>query len=197
LQSPVREQIRLDGRWRVRPASEHAVSVFVPGAWEEKRVLVEPELGAAWASVQAGETSLQPEPEGGAFVAGPHLTPGQWNTIALQDGAPIGGKLVATEQLYIAGLNAAPASNRSLAVRIRLGGDERSARNAGLLSIVLTLTAPTGKLVAGTDLTIAARTRDLSVELPLPGAKAGLLRLKATLCAGEQILDNARVDFQA
>jgi hypothetical protein len=199
LQSPIREQIRLDGRWQARPVEDHAVSVFVPGAWEEKRVVLEPAPGIAWADALAGGTSLPREPETGVYTAGPHLAPGQWNTVSLPDGDPAGGRLVASAHLHICCLEAAPASNRSLAVRVKLDGPEggAAAQGAGLLSIVLTLTAPDGSLLGGTDLTIASRTRDLSVELPLPGTRSGAFRLKATLCADEQILDNARIDFHA
>jgi hypothetical protein len=160
----------LAGRWQTRPVDERAVSVFVPGSWRSKHIALQQ------ASGRQADTQVQP---------------GQWNTVETA-GDTAGARLVASHPLRITSLEASSANRRSLAVRVRLAGPDEA--GAGLLSIVLSLTDTGGQLVGGTELIIAAKTRDFSVELPLP-ARRGAYRLKASLCAGERVVDNARIDL--
>jgi hypothetical protein len=168
VQNPIREQIKLDSQWQTRPIDAETVGVFVPGAWAGREVTVQPAHGHAGT-----------------------VEPGGWNALRLNETE--GARLEAAHPLHITSLEASAANQRSLAVRLRLSAPDGAAV-AGLLTIVLSLTATSGKLVGGTDLTVGARTRDLSVELPLPSPH-GTYRLKAALCAGERVIDNARVDI--
>lgn len=204
VQNPIREQIRLDERRHAHSINGQNVSVFVPGSWAGARVVLKPGTRAAWTGAEAGGKDLPHDAHEHVWSAGEALEPGQWNTVKAHGGQTAEGRLEATPHLHLAGLEAKAASQRSLAVRVRLDGPEpaptdaetvNGARLGALLTVVLSLTAADGRLVGGTEVTLGRRARELTVELPAP--RHGLYRLKAVLCEGEQIIDNARIDFQA
>jgi len=175
VQNPIREQIRLDGRWQARQIDDQSVSVFVPGSWTEKNVLLKP----------AGDRS-ETETE-----SAPAVQPGQWNTVEVAGGLT-GTKLEACNDLHITGLEATNAGRGCLSVRIRLTG---TVAEPSLLNIAFSLTAADGRRVGGMDLVVGHKTRDLTVEMPLDAGLAGPCRLKAALCCGDQVVDNARTDI--
>lgn len=174
MQNPIREQIRLDGRWQARQIDGTSVSVFVPGSWTEKNVLLKP---ADDSSATESETD-------------PGVEPGQWNTIEVAGGLA-GTKLQACNELHITALEATNAGRGCLSVRIRLTG---TVADPCLLSLAFSLTAADGRRVGGMDLVVGHKTRDLSVEMPLDASLTGPCRLKAVLCCGDQVVDNARTD---
>lgn len=191
MESPIREKIRLDG-WQARPVNGRTASVFVPGPWNDKRVVLKPGSSPAWSTAQIGNTELTREQGEDAWKASPALRPGHWNTVTT-DGDTPGSRLEASAPLHITALEGRAANQKSLAVRVRLNGPEET--QPGLLTIVFSLTSVIGRLAGGTEVTVSSRTRDLSVELPLPDSR-GLYRLKAALCAGDRVIDNARIDVQ-
>lgn len=190
MESPIRDQIRLDGLWQTRHQGSRAVSVFVPGSWADKKVLLKPASAGEWTAAQVGTTPLSPDRDEEGWLAGPHLKAGQWNTVQT-DGHTAGGRLVASEPIHMVGLEARVANQRSVSVRIRLDGGEEQ----GLLGIVITLSSAAGAHVGGAELTVTGRTRDLTVEVPVKSYRPGTYRLKATLSAGDRVVDNARLDL--
>ncbi|HYG56520.1 MAG TPA: hypothetical protein VD902_00430 [Symbiobacteriaceae bacterium] len=191
MESPIRDQIRLDGRWQTRPLGTRAVSVFVPGSWAEKKVVLKPAATRSWSAAEAGSAQLDYDAREQGWQAGPHLNVGEWNAVST-DGDTSGGRLVASNPLHITALEARVANQRSVSVRIRINGEE----DAGLLGIVLTLSSATGAHIGGTEITVTGKTRDLTVEVPVKGVRPGVCRLKATLSTSDRVVDNARIDLQ-
>ena len=190
MESPIRDQIRLDGRWQTRPLDARTVSVFVPGPWAEKKVVLTSDAASGWTAAEVGGVPLRQDTTEQGWSASPHLKVGHWNTVQT-DGHTAGGRLVASEPLHIVGLDAKSANQRSVSVRIRLeGGDEQ-----GLIGIVITLSSAAGAHVGGNEMTVSGRTRDLTVEVPVKSYRPGAYRLKAALLAGDRVVDNARVDL--
>lgn len=173
MQNPIREQIRLEGRWHTRRIDENSVSVFVPGSWADKQVIL-----------RAGEE--------GDWRAEPHLQPGQWNTVDLPSNAADGARLVASEDLHITRLQAGTVGSRSLGIRISLAG---AVADPCLLTLDFTLTAADGRRVGAMDVVVSSKNRDLSLEMPLTVPLTGPHRLKATLSCGERVVDNGRIDI--
>lgn len=205
VHSPIREQIKLADRWHVCPVNEREASVFVPGPWGEKQVVLMAGNGEAPSAVRIENQDLERSQAEGIWQAGEHLNPGQWNHVAAADGNMAGARLVASNPLHISRLEATSASPHSLSVRVRLtdapvakapaeGGEAPCLRSAGLLTLFFTLMTPDGQQVAGMEITLGRRTRDLSVEMPCHSPLAGSYRLKAALCNEEYVIDNARVD---
>jgi len=173
VQNPIREQIRLDGRWQTRRIDDHSVSVFVPGSWADKQVVLR----------SGEEKDLRAEP---------NLQPGQWNTVELPADTPDGTRLVASDDLRITRLQASVAGNRKLGIRIALAG---AAPEPCLLTLDFALTAADGRRTGAMDAVVSSKNRDLSLEMDLPAPLTGPHRLKATLSCGERVVDNARIDI--
>jgi hypothetical protein len=98
-----------------------------------------------------------------------------------------------SHSLYIDSLQVTDASERSLSIAVRLSGDDEG--QLQLLHLVFTLTAVNGAQVGGMEVTIGRKTRGLTIEMPLPARLRGTYRLKASLCAGETVIDDARIDI--
>gem|GEM_PF-6506080 len=139
------------------------------------------------------------------WAAGPHVKVGEWNSVSVAEGHVSHGRLVASEAMHLTSLEASAKEHR-LSIRVRLAkteGEEPEAnspdgptlRGLNLLSLVFTLTAVDGRQMGGMEVTIGRKTRDLSVEMELPTALSGPHRLKACLCSGDHVLDNARIDL--
>lgn len=206
LQSPIREQIKLDNQGQARPVDAASTSVYVPGPWKDRRVLLVPGVTETWSAARIDDTELPYDQEEQGWVATGRLDPREWNMVAAANGFVSGARLVASNQLHIASLEATPADRR-LSVRVRLatsepactdagGGESPCFLSAGLFTLFFTLTAADGRQVGGMEVTVGRRTRDLSVEVPLPAGLTGSHRLKAVLCADDAVLDNARTDLQ-
>ncbi|HYF93825.1 MAG TPA: hypothetical protein VD969_16555 [Symbiobacteriaceae bacterium] len=192
MQNPIREQIKLDGRWQVRRIDAESVSVFVPGSWTEKDVILKPGVGHVAVEAAINGQPLVPENAEQGFRTDQQLSPGEWNTVRVA-GDLDGARLVARNDLHITALEAVGAVKNSLSVRIRLAGE---IAGPCLLSLDFSLTAADGCRVGGMEIVVGSKTRDLSVEMPLGASLTGPYRLKATLCCGERVVDNARVDIQ-
>ncbi len=185
----MREQIRLDSRWQTRNAAEGRVTVFVPAPWADKHVVLQPAQGQNWTGASLEGAPLQRNPAGEWNAAS--VQPGAWNSVTVADGTADGARLVASDQLHISALDASVASDRSLSVRVRLSDGAR-----GPVIIVFTVSAHDGRQVGGTELLLSRKTREVSVEIPLPNIRAGHYRLKATVSDGDHVVDNARLDVK-
>lgn len=163
--------------------------MFVPAPWSDKRVVLKPAEGQNWSEASVEGERLERGSSG--EWAAESVRAGAWNTVAVDGGTTAGARLVASGRLHIQSLEASGASERSLSVRVRLSEGAR-----GMVTIILTLTAPDGRQTGGTEVTLGRKTRDLSVELPLVGARSGQYRLKATLVDGDQVVDNARTEVK-
>jgi hypothetical protein len=197
VQNPIREQIKLDGRWQARRIDDQSVSVFVPDSWTDKAIVLREGEGHPLEQPSVGGAALKSDLAEPGWRAEAHVVPGEWNTVSAT-GDMTGARLEAGNDLHITSLEAVSANQRSLAVRVRLAGSsgEVSAeKTLCLLSLEFTLTAPDGRQVGGMDLVVGNKTRDLSVEMPVPAALGGPHRLKATLCCNDRVVDNARIDL--
>lgn len=193
MQTPIREQIRLDGRWQARRLDSESVSVFVPGSWTEKKVLLRPgEKGEPTAAEANGEHLASDQEEPG-WQADPSLQLGHWNTVRVSGGLE-GTRLVARDELHITRLEASPGGKNGLAVRICLHGGKLE--TPGLLILDFSLTATDGQHVGGMSVAVGSRTRDISLEMPVTVTLHGVFRLKATLSHGDRVVDNARIDLE-
>lgn len=153
-----------------------------------------------WSAAHIGERSLERDPETGNWQADNTLTAGQWNTVSAEDGEITGAKLTASSVLHISQLEVSCLLERGLSIRIQLAGHEQLPGGTAptglagrLLTLYFTLTTPSGEELGGMDVTIAPKTRGLSIEMPLPRSVSGTYRLKACLCSGETVIDNARI----
>jgi hypothetical protein len=205
MQSPIREQVRLADRWQARQENATEASVFVPGPWGGKQVILVGGEGQALADVRVGGSEPEPGSEPNSWVANTNLTPGGWNQVKA-DGDLSGARLEASNPLHIARLEATVASERSLSVRVRItdaviaeappeGGEAPCLLSAGLLSLFFTLTTPEGRQVSGMEVMLGRRTREISIEMPSPEPLSGSYRLKAALGTDEYVIDNARIDL--
>lgn len=194
MQSPIREQLRINDRWHARQLSEKAARVFVPGPWANRRVVLTPHTGANWSAARIGEHALEQEPQGGSWKVDSALTPGEWNTVTAEDGALTGAQLTASSVLHISDLEATAVSDRCLSIRIKLAGHEQQvSAPADLLTIYFSLTDASGEQAGGLEVTIAPKSRGLSIEMPLSRKLSGTYRLKASLCNSVSVIDNARI----
>ena len=173
MQNPVREFIRLTGRWVSERRSGNAADVFVPGAW-------------------VGESLTVREASGEVRPVAVEVTPGEWNRVET-NGPVDGARLEAANPLQFTGLEVTPAGEKSLAARVRLS--EATGMPKALLTLVFTVTAPDGRQVGGQEVTVSTRTRDLSLEIPLSEPARGNYRLKVSLCMDDRVLDNARLEI--
>lgn len=188
MENPVREQIKLTDRWQARPLNDRTASVFVPGAWEGKTIVVEPSPDSSWLPALA---------EG--------LVAGAWNIVTVPEGGTVAdASLVAREQVHIADLQVRTVTPQMLSIRVRLaggmppsttagGGEAPCLRETGLLTLCFTLTAADGRQAAGAEIAITPGTCDVQMDMPLLKSTAGAHRLKVALCAAENIVDNARL----
>ncbi|HEY3364813.1 MAG TPA: hypothetical protein VGK74_07175 [Symbiobacteriaceae bacterium] len=174
MQNPVREFIRLTGRWVSERRSGHSADVFVPGAW-------------------AGESLAVREASGEVRPVDLGVTPGGWNHVET-NGPVDGARLEAANPLQITGLEVSPAGEKSLAARVRLS--ETPGAPKALLTLVFTATAPDGRQVGGQEVTVSTRTRDLTLEIPLSEPARGSYLLKVSLCMDDRVLDNARQEIE-
>lgn len=152
-------------------------------------MVLQPGKGQEWTSASVEGESLQPAETGG-WRATP-VRPGTWNSVSTEGGSVEGARLVAVGSLHISSLEATVAPDRSLSARVRLSEGAQ-----GPVTITLTVTAPDGRQVGGTDVVLSRKTRELSVALPLSNARAGDYRVKATLSDGEHLVDNARTEVK-
>lgn len=191
MQNPIREQIKLDGRWQAKPLDAESVSAFVPGSWTDKSVILKPGEGSDLNAVMVGGELLQSAQDEPGWQTAPQLNPGQWNTVQVT-GDLTGARLETSDPFHISRLEAANQGRDAVNVRIGLTG---SPGTPCLLSLHVSLTAADGRHIGGMELVVGNKTRDLSAALPLAAPYAGPVRLKATLCCGERVIDNARVDI--
>jgi hypothetical protein len=82
--------------------------------------------------------------------------------------------------------------DQTLAMMITLGQPDGEA-TWGALQLCFTLTACDGRQVGGLICPAFASGAPFSVDLPLPPGLLGPHRLKATLSAGENLMDSARI----
>lgn len=166
IDTPIREQVRLDNRWHARPLDQQSASVFVPAPWAEKQVALK---------------------TGDGRQAHPQLEYGTWNAVATGDEPVNGARLVAGDALHISSLEASVASERSLSVRVRLS-------EPGAVNLFFSLTRANGKQVGWAEVTVGRKTGDLTVEVPLAEPLTGPHRLKASLSVNDHVIDNARIE---
>jgi len=170
METPIRDQIRLDNPWQSQRTSPHGRRVFVPAPWAGTKIHLIPRKGSQLSQpFQAFEF-------------------GTWNSLE-GEGALDGARLVASLPLHIERVEWTTSSNRQLTVQTDLKGAYRC-------SLHVTLSATNGQLVASVHQPVTGRADRVRIELDLPAPLvAGAYRLKVVLAAGDQIMDNARVDL--
>ncbi len=194
MDSPIREQIRLDDRWQSRPDGRQSSSVYVPAPWRDKRVVLKPAPGERWSAVTIEGQELSRPTADESWQADAALAPGQWNSVEVENGTIEGARLVASHPFHITALEATPLSEQRLSVRVRLDGPAEGP--PGLFTLLFTLSAADGRHIGGMDVTVGRKARDLTVEMVLPERIQGSYRLKASLCEEDAVIDNARIDLE-
>lgn len=126
----------------------------------------------------------------GEWSVGTAFRHGDWNTVSLSGGEASGARLVASSNLHIRSLEAAPTSDRSLSIRVKLSDE-------GIVTLYFSLTGADGHEAGRLEVVVGRRTRDLTVEMPVTESLSGSYRLKATLIVGDRVLDNARLEIAA
>ena len=91
-------------------------------------------------------------------------------------------------QLRLTDLSARVVGDHQLAVQVQLAGTAPGTP----VSIVLTLTGEGGQEIGSTEVLLGRKAGAFTVELSVPEHIQGPCRLKATLCFGDQVLDNRR-----
>lgn len=104
------------------------------------------------------------------------------------EGAPDTAYVEEASNLWLSGLEASLVGDDRLSVQVSLSG---SAPQQPLV-IVLTLTGAGGKELGHTEVVLGRKARSVAVEVRIPSSARGQVRLKATLCMGEKVVDNAR-----
>lgn len=141
--------------------------VWVPPVWRENRVLLR---GAgATAAREIGET----------------LSFGTFNKM---EGAPDTAFIEEAGDMWLSGLEARLAGADRLAVQVSLNGT--SPRQP--VVIVLTLTGAGGQEIGHSEVVPGRKARSVAVGIQISPSVHGPVRLKATLCIGEKVVDNAR-----
>jgi hypothetical protein len=103
-------------------------------------------------------------------------------------GAPDTAYIEEASQLRFTGLQARPVGEDRLAVQVGLAGQAPPHP----VQIVLTLTGAGGREIGHSEVVLGRKARSVAVEVKVPARLRGQVRLKATLCIGEQIADNCR-----
>lgn len=193
MQHPMREVIKLDNPAQARLIDAHAASLFLPGAWAGRRVVLKPAPGVRWSAVQtqAGETPRQ----NGAWELSHALEPGAWQRVTVAGGPIEGAVLEMSDPLHIARLEAWYDPPETLSIRVRLGKSPTGAGREGLITLLFTLTDERGEQVGGQEVSVGPRTAELAVAMPISREPVGRCRLKAALCVDQQVLDDARIDL--
>lgn len=146
--------------------------VWAPPMWRESRVLLREDAGQASPAEEA--LDITDQMEFGAFNA--------------MDGTPETAYIEEASTPRLVGLQARLLGDDRLAVEVRLSG-----KGAGqLIGIVLTLTAANGREIGHSELLLGKSAQAVTVELAIPPGVSGQALLKATLCVGEQVVDNGR-----
>lgn len=169
METPIRDQIRLDNLWQSQRISPQSRSVFIPSPWEGSEIHLIPRKGV--------RRSEQPLP----------FTFGTWNR--LEGNASLdGARLVASPPLHIKRVDSRRISTGLLSVQVDLS-------RAQICVLHATLSEPNGHQVAGARMEAREPADHLSADLDLPVRLVpGSYRLKVVMTVREQIMDNARVD---
>ena len=192
MQHPMREVIRLDNPAQARLINANSASLFLPGSWAGKRVVLKPAPGVTWSGVQteAGE----PVRVNGGWELSSALEPGRWQQVTV-DGGPIAGAVLELrDPLHIAWLEAWYDPPETLSIRVRLAKSPAATGRQGMITLLFTLTDERGERVGSQEVLVGPKTVELAVAMMITREPAGLCRLKASLCLDQQVIDDARID---
>lgn len=189
----MRERIKLTHPWQATITDADRATLFVPGSWASKRILLVPADGVSFTSVQ---TSLG---EGGRvgrqWDLTDRLTLGAEQEVRVAGGPIEGAELMATDPLYIARLDAWFDPPETVSIRLGLSTSPAATGRSGLISLYFTLTDEQGDRVGQQEVTIAAKTTELVVAMHPRRLPAGRTFLKVALCQGQAVIDDARIDL--
>lgn len=192
MQHPMRDVIKLDNPAQARLIDPYAASLFLPGSWAGKRLVLKPAPGVTWSAVQTeagGTVRLNWE-----WELSHALEPGRWQRVTVAGGPIEGAVLELSDLLHIARLEAWYDPPETLSIRVRLGKSPVAAGREGLITLLFTLTDERGEQVGSQEVSVGLKTAELAVAMPITREPVGLCRLKAALCLDQQVADDARID---
>lgn len=191
----MRERITLTHPWQATITDADRATLFVPGSWTGKRILLVPALGVSFSSVR---TSL-----GEAVRSGDHwdltdlVTLGTEQEVTVTGGPIAGTVLTATDPLHIARLAAWFDPPDALSIRLCLSASPAATGRSGLITLYFTLTNEQGDQVGQQEVTVGPKTNELVVAMNLRRVPAGRTFLKAALCQGQAVIDDGRIDLES
>lgn len=145
--------------------------VWAPPMWRDSRVLLRDDAGEVCPTGEALDMTDQIE----------------FGAINALDGAPDTAYIEEASALRLGSLQARFVNDERLAVEVGLTGESSQP-----IGIVLTLTTTTGREVGHSEVVLGKSARAITVELQVSPGITGQALLKATLCLGDQVVDNGR-----
>lgn len=195
LQHPMREQIKLDSPAQAAVHDAHSASLFIPGGWSGRRLVLRPATGVAWSAVttQRGEAVRL----NGDWDLTGALEPGAWQSLTVTGGPVEGAVLESSDPLSITRMEAWYDPPEALSIRVRLGRSAAATGRQGLITLLFTLTDERGEQVGRQEVMVGPRVVELAVALLITREPHGRCRLKAALCLDQQVIDDARIEIDA
>lgn len=193
MQHPMRDVIKLNNAAQATIHDAHCASLFIPGGWTGRRLVLRPAPGVTWSAVQApkGEAARQE----GAWDLTTLVEPGDWQRVTVAGGPIEGAVLESSDPLCIAQLEAWYDPPETLSIRVRLGKSPAATGRQGLITLLFTLTDSRGELVGRQEVMLGPKTAELAVALVFTREPLGRCRLKVTLCQDQQVIDDARIEL--
>ncbi|MFZ5815651.1 MAG: hypothetical protein ACOY93_10175 [Bacillota bacterium] len=194
MQHPMREQIKLESPWQATLNGTDSASLFIPGSWSGRRLVLKPAPGVSWSSVrtEAGEAVKAAD----GWQLTDLVEPGSWQTVWVEGGSIAGALVEASEPLHITRLEAWYDPPETLSMRVRLAKSPSATGRKGLITLLFTLTDERGEQVGRQEVVVGAKTAELAVAMMLPRKPHGRCRLKAALCLDQQVIDDARIELE-
>lgn len=195
VQHPMREVIALDNPAQATVHDSHSASLFIPGSWTGRRMLLKPPPGVDWSAVQT-EMGKPVRLSGGAWELTAALEPGRWQRLSVQGGPLAGALLESSDPLCIARLEGWYDPPETISIRVRLAKSPAATGRQGEITLLFTLTDERGVQVGRQEVAVGPKTVELAVALVIARAPQGRCRLKAALCLDQQVVDDARVEVE-
>lgn len=193
MEHPLREVIKLDNPAEATVRDERSASLFIPGSWAGRRIVLKPAPGVTWSAVETEGGA--PVRQGNDWDLSAAVEPGRWQALTVSAGPVAGAWAEASDPLHIARLEAWYDPPETLSIRVRLGKPPAATGRQGLIALLFTLTDERGEQVGHQEVVVGPRTAELAVAMPISREPVGRCRLKAALSVNQQVIDDARINL--
>lgn len=191
MEHPMREQIKLDNPAQATLHDKHSASLFIPGSWAGRRIVLKPAPDVHWSEVrtEVGE----PVRLDGSWDLTTAVEPGRWQKLSVEGGPLAGAVVESSDPLHIARLEGWYDPPEAISIRCRLGKSPAATGRNGLITLLFSLSDERGELVGRQEVVVGPKTAELAVALPITRKPHGRCHLKAALCLDQQVIDDARI----